>query len=63
MSYAVIALRHWLAAVRPDPREDRGASLVEYALLVVLILVVCVVAVTILGTSVSKDFSSAGEGW
>lgn len=63
MSYAVIALRHWLAATLPDPREDRGASLVEYALLVALIMVVCVIAVTILGTTVSKNFSSSGEGW
>ena len=30
--------------------DERGASLVEYALLVALIAVVCIVAVTFLGT-------------
>jgi Flp pilus assembly pilin Flp len=32
-------------------RDDRGASLIEYAFLVVLIAVVCVGAVTLLGVS------------
>jgi len=38
-------------------REDaeRGASLVEYALLVSLIAVVCLVAVTTLGTGVNDQ--------
>lgn len=63
MSYAVIALRHWLAAALPDPREDRGASLVEYALLVALIAVVCAIAISVLGTQVSTNFSSTAQGW
>lgn len=41
-------------------REDRGASLVEYALLVGLIAIVCVVAVQILGESTSEGFSEYG---
>jgi len=40
---------------------DRGASLVEYALLVALIAVVCIVAVTILGGNASSKFSSVGS--
>ena len=40
---------------------DRGASLVEYALLVALIAVVCIVAITFLGGSASKKFSSVGS--
>ena len=39
---------------------DRGASLVEYALLVALIAVVCILAVTFLGQSASSKFSSVG---
>jgi pilus assembly protein Flp/PilA len=40
--------------------SDRGASLVEYALLVALIAVVCIAAVTFLGRSASTKFSNVG---
>ena len=43
-------------------RTDRGASLVEYALLAALIAIVCFVAVTFLGRNVSSKFSSIGSG-
>ena len=39
---------------------DRGASLVEYALLVALIAVVCILAITFLGQTASSKFSSIG---
>ena len=38
-------------------RAERGASLVEYALLVALIAVVCIIAVSLLGSTASKKFS------
>jgi len=41
---------------------DRGASLVEYALLVALIAVVCVIAITFLGKSADSKFSQVGSG-
>ena len=41
--------------------DERGASLVEYALLVALIAVVCIVAVTLLGKSASSKFSQVGS--
>jgi pilus assembly protein Flp/PilA len=41
--------------------DERGASLVEYALLVALIAVVCIVAVTLLGKNASSKFSSVGS--
>ena len=40
--------------------DERGASLVEYALLVALIAVVCIAAVTLLGKNTSRKFSSVG---
>lgn len=40
---------------------DRGASLVEYALLVALIAVVCVVAVMVFGSSTSQSFSNTAS--
>ena len=48
----------WLVA---HCKTDRGASLVEYALLVALIAVVCIVAVTFLGKKASSKFSSVGS--
>ena len=43
-------------------RDERGASLVEYALLVALIAVVCIAAVTFLGSSGSGKLNDAGDG-
>jgi pilus assembly protein Flp/PilA len=40
--------------------SERGASLVEYALLVALIAVVCIIAVTFLGGEASSKFESVG---
>jgi pilus assembly protein Flp/PilA len=42
-------------------QSERGASLVEYALLVALIAVVCILAIAFLGGSASKKFSSVGS--
>ena len=42
-------------------KTDRGAALVEYALLVALIAVVCIVAVRFLGNSASDKLSSVGS--
>lgn len=47
----------WMRLARRDDAE-RGASLVEYALLVSLIAVVCLVAVTTLGTGVNDQIQS-----
>lgn len=41
--------------------DERGASLVEYALLVALIAVVCIVAITFLGNSSKDKLSSLGS--
>jgi pilus assembly protein Flp/PilA len=42
-------------------RDERGASLVEYALLLALIAVVALVALTFLGGSVSNTLNSVGS--
>jgi pilus assembly protein Flp/PilA len=39
-------------------RDEEGASLAEYGLLLALIAVVCIGAITILGTNISKMFST-----
>lgn len=48
-------IRARLSAWVSDPR---GASMVEYALLVVLIAIIAIVAVTIAGEQVSETFST-----
>lgn len=50
---------NWLRARFAD--SERGASLVEYALLVALIAVVCIAAVTLLGRNASSKFNSVGS--
>ena len=40
---------------------ERGASLVEYAFLVALIAIVCIVAVTFFGGETSTSFSESGS--
>ena len=40
--------------------SEQGASLVEYALLVALIAIVCIAAITLLGNSASTKFSTVG---
>ena len=42
-------------------RTERGATLVEYVLLVALIAVVCIVAISLLGTRASAKFNSVGN--
>ena len=51
-------IKAWMTA---QTRTERGASLVEYALLVALIAVVCIGAVTVRGNSASGKFSSVGS--
>jgi len=52
-------LATWLRARFSD--SERGASLVEYALLVALIAVVCIIAVRILGDEASETFKSTAS--
>ncbi len=41
--------------------EEKGATMVEYALMVALIAVVAIAAVTFLGEEVSEKFDSIGN--
>ncbi len=47
--------------IRAHITNERGASLVEYALLVALIAVVCIGAVTFLGGTAKTKFSQVGN--
>ena len=62
MNTLTIEIGRWLQRLGSGHRRaDRGASLVEYALLAALIALVCVVAVTYFGDSTSGSLSSAGS--
>jgi Flp pilus assembly pilin Flp len=53
---AWIAVR-WQAA----GQGERGANLVEYILLIAFIAIIVIVAVKVLGKTISKQFSSANS--
>ena len=52
-------LANWMRARFAD--SERGASLVEYALLVALIAVVCIAAVSFIGGQAKTKFSAVGS--
>jgi Flp pilus assembly pilin Flp len=53
-------LRLWLRArSHLAEHDERGANLVEYILLIAFIAIVVIVAVKVLGNTVSTQFSSA----
>jgi Flp pilus assembly pilin Flp len=41
--------------------DEQGASLIEYALLVALIAIVCIVAIQFLGSATSSQYSQVGS--
>jgi len=52
-------MSRFLSQVKKFVKADQGATMVEYGLMVALIAVVCIAAVTTLGTNLSSKFSSA----
>jgi pilus assembly protein Flp/PilA len=46
------------AAATKFVRDEEGATLAEYGLLLALIAVVCLAAITVLGTKISSMFSA-----
>ncbi len=51
---------HYLQA-RLNVKSERGAALVEYALLLALIAVVCIAAISLLGNSAKNKFTSVAN--
>ena len=50
-----------ITRLRALVNNDEGQDLLEYALLVALIAVVCIAAITFVGTNASKKFSNVGS--
>jgi pilus assembly protein Flp/PilA len=59
MLMIIVHLQNLLA--RPLYQDDRGASAVEYGLLVALIGAVIVVAVTLIGTNLTSVFNKVAH--
>ncbi|HWZ58230.1 MAG TPA: Flp family type IVb pilin [Gemmatimonadaceae bacterium] len=51
-------MRHVVHSIRSALREERAATMPEYALMVALIAVVCIVAVGLVGTSANTIFGN-----
>jgi len=54
-------LRLWTAFQSRIARDEDGASMVEYALLVALIAIIAIVAVGLVGTAVSDKFDTVAD--
>ena len=52
----------WWSDLSVRAQEERGATAVEYALMVALIAIVIVAAVAFLGKAASNKFSTIGSG-
>ncbi|MGP0032067.1 MAG: Flp family type IVb pilin [Acidimicrobiales bacterium] len=59
--HAFVTIRGLHRTMLLRARTERGASMVEYALLVGLIAVVAVVSVSLLGNGIAKLFSTANS--
>ena len=60
VAYMKNVITPWVKA-RISAKTELGASLVEYALLVALIAVVCIVGITFLGSRANDKFSNVGS--
>jgi len=57
----IVSVVLWLGSRLRPLRSERGASLVEYALLIALIALVCIVAVAYLGGATSTGLTNDGS--
>jgi pilus assembly protein Flp/PilA len=51
-------MKKWLSALERFCRDEDGPTAVEYAVMLALIIVVCITAITTLGTNASSTFSN-----
>ena len=51
-------MRHWLDKAATFWRSEDGPTAVEYAVMLALIVVVCIVAISTLGSNAKKTFNN-----
>lgn len=61
MTFVTVLWSYASAQVRRRISNETGASLVEYALLLAFIAIVCIAAITFLGNRTSEKFDSVGS--
>ena len=54
-------MSQWFASVRRFLRDEDGPTAVEYAVMLALIIVVCITAITALGTNANKTFTNVSN--
>jgi pilus assembly protein Flp/PilA len=54
-------MRKFLERVQNFLKREDGPTAVEYAVMLALIIVVCITAITALGTNANKTFTRVGE--
>ncbi|HLN32880.1 MAG TPA: Flp family type IVb pilin [Gemmataceae bacterium] len=54
-------MRHFCIVLARFLHEEDGPTAVEYAVMLALIIVVCIGAITTLGTNANKTFTSVGN--
>ena len=59
MTKLLVFLQSYIAT--RERHEDRGATMVEYGLMVALIAVICLVAVTAIGVNMSAKFQAIAD--
>lgn len=63
MVNTMFMVRSWFETTLARKLDDRAASLVEYALLLALIALICIAALTVLGGNVSNKFNDTGNSF
>jgi pilus assembly protein Flp/PilA len=53
-------ITRFIQSVREFLKQEDGPTAVEYAVMLALIIVVCLAAITTIGTASSKTFSTVG---
>lgn len=61
MKALITLISFWTATTDESDTRDRGATMVEYALLVSLIAIVAIVGVTVFGNAISSFFSGLAD--
>jgi pilus assembly protein Flp/PilA len=51
-------MRQWFAKVQRFVRDEDGPTAVEYAVMLALIIVVCIVAIATMGSNANNTFSN-----
>ncbi len=56
-----VGVTTWWSDLRTRAAEEKGATAVEYALMVALIAAVIIAAVALIGTNAEEKFNTVGE--